>query len=80
MTHTENSRDRLGRMMDEGLISAESVADMALSFLSVADVEEMCRMNEIDLDLEEEDEIDLEEEDEDEDEDGIVQSLIKMGR
>jgi hypothetical protein len=39
-------------MMDEGLISAEAVAEMALAYMSEADVEDMMRSNDI---LEEED-------------------------
>ena len=48
---------RLLEMMDEGLISAEAVAEMALSYMSEDDVADMMRANDI---LEEEDEIDEE--------------------
>jgi hypothetical protein len=44
-------------MMDEGLISAEAVAEMALAYMSEDDVADMMRANDI---LEEEDEIDEE--------------------
>jgi hypothetical protein len=43
---------KLIAMMDEGLISAEAVAEMALAYMSEADVEDMMRSNDI---LEEED-------------------------
>ena len=48
---------RLLEMMDEGLISAEAVAEMALAYMSEDDVADMMRANDI---LEEEDEIDEE--------------------
>ena len=48
---------KLLEMMDEGLISAEAVAEMALAYMSEDDVADMMRANDI-----------LEEEDEDEDE------------
>ena len=38
---------RLLEMMDEGLISAQSVAEMALSYMSEADVADMMRSNDI---------------------------------
>jgi hypothetical protein len=44
-------------MMDEGLISAQAVAEMALAYMSEDDVADMMRANDI---LEEEDEIDEE--------------------
>jgi len=43
-------------MMDEGVMSPQAVADMCLAYMSEADVEDMCRANDI-----------LPEEDEDED-------------
>jgi len=42
-------------MMDEGLITAEAVAEMALSYMSEDDVADMMRCNDI-LDEDEEDE------------------------
>jgi hypothetical protein len=48
---------RLLEMMDEGLISAQAVAEMALAYMSEDDVADMMRANDI---LEEEDEIDEE--------------------
>jgi hypothetical protein len=42
-------------MMDEGLISAQSVAEMALAYMSEDDVADMMRCNDI-LDEDEEDE------------------------
>jgi len=42
-------------MMDEGLISAESVAEMALAYMSEDDVADMMRANDILLDEEDED-------------------------
>jgi len=42
-------------MMDEGLISAQAIAEMALSYMSEDDVADMMRANDI---LEEEDEDD----------------------
>jgi hypothetical protein len=45
---------RLLEMMDEGLISAEAVAEMALAYMSEDDVADMMRANDI-LDEEDED-------------------------
>jgi hypothetical protein len=47
--------NKLLEMMDEGLISAEAVAEMALAYMSEDDVADMMRANDI---LEEEDEDD----------------------
>ena len=44
-------------MMDEGLISAEAVAEMALAYMSEDDVADMMRANDI-LDEEDEDDYD----------------------
>ena len=44
---------KLLEMMDEGLISAEAVAEMALAYMSEDDVADMMRANDI---LDEEDE------------------------
>ena len=49
---------KLIAMMDEGLITAESVAEMALAWMSEDDVAEMMRANDILLDEEDEDEYD----------------------
>jgi hypothetical protein len=46
---------KLLAMMDEGLISAEAVAEMALSYMSEDDVADMMRANDILLDEEDED-------------------------
>ena len=48
---------RLLEMMDEGLISAQAVAEMALSYMSEDDVADMMRSNDIleDEDLDEDD-------------------------
>ena len=46
---------KLLEMMDEGLISAEAVAEMALAYMSEDDVADMMRANDI---LDEEDEED----------------------
>jgi hypothetical protein len=46
---------KLLEMMDEGIISAEMVAEMALAYMSEDDVADMMRANDI---LEEEDEDD----------------------
>ena len=45
---------KLLEMMDEGLISAQAVAEMALSYMSEDDVADMMRSNDI-LDEEDED-------------------------
>jgi hypothetical protein len=45
---------KLLEMMDEGLITAEAVAEMALAYMSEDDVKDMCRANDI-LDEEDED-------------------------
>ena len=57
---TREATTRLLNMMDEGLISAQAVAEMALSYMSEDEVADMMRCNDI-LD---------EDEDEDEDYDG----------
>jgi hypothetical protein len=46
--------NRLIDMMDEGLISAQAVAEMALAYMSEDDVADMMRSNDI-LDEEDED-------------------------
>jgi hypothetical protein len=46
---------KLIAMMDEGLISAEMVAEMALAYMSEDDVADMMRANDILLDEEDED-------------------------
>ena len=38
---------KLIAMMDEGLITAESVAEMALAYMSEDDVKDMCRANDL---------------------------------
>jgi hypothetical protein len=50
--------NKLIAMMDEGLISAEAVAEMALAYMSEDDVKDMCRANDLLIgeDDEEEDE------------------------
>jgi hypothetical protein len=45
---------KLMAMMDEGLISAEAVAEMALAYMSEDDVKDMCRANDLLLDEEDE--------------------------
>ena len=45
---------RLLEMMDEGLISAQAIAEMALAYMSEDDVADMMRANDI-LDEEDED-------------------------
>ena len=49
---------KLIAMMDEGLISAEAVAEMALAYMSEDDVKDMCLAN--DLLIGEEDDEDVE--------------------
>jgi hypothetical protein len=49
---------KLIAMMDEGLISAEAVAEMALAYMSEDDVADMMRANDILLDEEDEDDWD----------------------
>ena len=46
--------NKLLEMMDEGIISAEAVAEMALAYMSEDDVADMMRSNDI-LDEEEDD-------------------------
>ena len=46
---------RLLEMMDEGLVTAQAVAEMALAYMSEDDVADMMRSNDI-LDEDEEDE------------------------
>lgn len=50
----EYARERVLEFCEEGLLSWEEVAVMALGFMSDAEVAEMARLNE--LDLEDEDE------------------------
>jgi hypothetical protein len=38
---------KLLAMMDEGLISAEAIAEMALAYMSEADVKDMCLANDL---------------------------------
>jgi hypothetical protein len=45
---------KLMAMMDEGMISAEAVAEMALAYMSEDDVKDMCRANDLLLDEEDE--------------------------
>jgi hypothetical protein len=52
---------KLIAIMDEGLISAEAVAEMALAYMSEDDVKDMCRANDLLLDEEDEEEADEEE-------------------
>ena len=54
---TREYTKKLLSMMDEGLISAEAVAEMALAYMSEDDVKDMCRANDI-LDEDEEDQYD----------------------
>jgi hypothetical protein len=49
---------KLMEMMDEGMITAETVAEMCLAYMSEDDVKDMCRANDI---LDEEDEEDVSE-------------------
>jgi hypothetical protein len=54
---------KLIAMMDEGLISAEAVAEMALAYMSEDDVKDMCLANDLLIgeDYDEDDEADEEE-------------------
>jgi hypothetical protein len=52
---------KLMDMMDEGVLSAQAVADMCLAYMSEDEVKDMCRANDI---LDEEDEDTVVEEDE----------------
>jgi hypothetical protein len=51
---TREATTKLLSMMDEGLISAEAVAEMALAYMSEDEVADMMRSNDI-LDYEDED-------------------------
>jgi len=42
-------------MMDDGVINARAVADMCLAYMSEADVEDLCRVNDLLIEDEEED-------------------------
>ena len=55
---TREYTTKLSEMMDEGLITAESVAEMALAYMSEDDVADMMRANDI---LDEDDEPDVDE-------------------
>ena len=50
--------NRLIDMMDEGLISAQAIAEMALAYMSEDDVADMMRANDILLEEDEEEESD----------------------
>jgi hypothetical protein len=52
---------KLIAMMDEGLISAEAVAEMALAYMSEADVKDMCLANDLLIGEDYEDEYDVDE-------------------
>ena len=47
---------KLIAMMDEGLISAEAVAEMALAYMSEDDVKDMCLANDLLIGEDDEDE------------------------
>jgi hypothetical protein len=53
---TREATTKLLAMMDEGLISAQAVAEMALCYMSEDDVADMMRSNDILEEEEEEDE------------------------
>jgi hypothetical protein len=55
---TREYTTKLLEMMDEGMITAESVAEMALAYMSEDDVADMMRANDI---LDEDDEADVSE-------------------
>jgi hypothetical protein len=52
---------KLIAMMDEGLISAEAVAEMALAYMSEDDVKDMCRANDLLIGEDDDEEADEEE-------------------
>jgi hypothetical protein len=52
---TREATRRLLAMMDEGLISAEAVAEMALAYMSEDDVADMMRSNDLLVDEDEDD-------------------------
>ena len=60
---TREYTTKLLEMMDEGLISAEAVAEMALAYMSEDDVKDMVRSNDLMpwLEDDEEDEPDVDE-------------------
>ena len=49
---------RLLEMMDEGMITAEAVAEMALAYMSEADVADMMQANDIGDEIEEDEDED----------------------
>lgn len=53
---------KLIAMMDEGLITAESVAEMALAYMSEDDVKDMCLANDLLIGEDEDEEEEAEEE------------------
>jgi hypothetical protein len=55
---TREYTTKLIAMMDEGLISAEAVAEMALAYMSEDDVKDMCLANDLLIGEDEEDEED----------------------
>lgn len=46
---TRKWTNRLVECMYEGSITAEEIVNMAVNYMSEADVEDMCRVNDVDL-------------------------------
>ena len=47
MKYNDSNRDRLLQLIDDGLISAQSVAEMAIQWLNDDEVADMCRANDV---------------------------------
>ena len=75
---TREYTTKLLNMMDEGLISAEAVAEMALAYMSEDDVKDMMQANDI-LDEDEEDEDEEDEADCDDSDDGYALASAGFG-
>ena len=64
MSKVREFTNKLREAMDEGMVSAQAVADMAMKYMSEDEVKDMCLSNDI---LFEEDDEDDEDDDDDED-------------
>jgi hypothetical protein len=76
MSITRQATNKLIDMMDEGVMSARDVADMALSYMSEADVHQMMLANDI---VDEETDPDYEDDEPDIDPDDLMDDFNYVG-
>lgn len=55
MSDVRKYTNKLYALMDEGAIDPRDIAEMCLSYMSEADVADMCRVNDVFLDEEDDD-------------------------